>query len=132
MGVVDAIYPSQLLSLSTNQNGFTFLKYIHSVEPKLGIHLDVSSKNVQRILKVILTWLGDAKRITLLCENTSKTLHFCVDAPLFDGWVSINVFRDYPRITASMDESSYTRIVGGERKHNIGGSISLLPSEGIS
>ena len=53
LGVVDAVYRSQLLSLSTNQSGFSFLKYVRSVEPKLGIHLDVSSKNVQRILKVI-------------------------------------------------------------------------------
>ena len=76
--------------------------------------------------------MGNAERITLLCENASKTLHFCVDAPHFDGWVSINVFRDYPRITASMQESSYTRLVGGERRHTVGGSISLLWVEGIS
>ena len=52
LGLIDTIHRSQLLCFSLHQSGYTFLKYLHSVEPKLGIRLDVSSKNVQRILKV--------------------------------------------------------------------------------
>lgn len=60
LGFIDTIRRSQLLCFSLPQSGYTFLKYIHSVEPKLGIRLDVSSKNVQRTLKVGVSVCCDA------------------------------------------------------------------------
>ena len=47
LGFIDTIHRSQLLCF-------------HSVEPKLGIRLDVSSKNVQRTLKVGVSVCCDA------------------------------------------------------------------------
>ena len=61
------VHFSYLMPAIGNQprQGFSFMGYLKGVQSKLGIQLDLSSKEA----------LHTMKRVSLLCENGSKMLH---------------------------------------------------------
>ena len=54
LGLLDTITKSSILmpSLSSNRSGLTFFGYLKSVQSKLNIHLDLTSKEAVRVFKV--------------------------------------------------------------------------------
>ena len=55
IGLLDTVSKSSLLmpSLSKSRHpNYSFISYLKSVQPKLGIHIDLTSKNTMRLLKV--------------------------------------------------------------------------------
>ena len=43
----------RILDSSNQRGGFTFIKYLASVEQKLGIEFDLKSKSLTRFFKVV-------------------------------------------------------------------------------
>ena len=56
VGLLDTITKSSILmpSLSSNRSGLSFFGYIKSVQSKLNIHLDLTSKEAVRVFKVVV------------------------------------------------------------------------------
>ncbi|KAK8795824.1 hypothetical protein WA171_003792, partial [Blastocystis sp. BT1] len=103
LGLLDTIPKSSILmpSLSSSRSGLSFFGYLKSVQSKLNIHLDLTSKEAVRVFK----------RISMLCEDASRTLHRFIDSPSYEGRIASSILHESSRITPAMAQSPFWILV---------------------